>query len=91
MYKLKSFTKCILKMIYNSLILPFLYYGILAWGNAYEIHVMKVILLQKRAIRIICHTSYLAHTHPLFKEIKILNFNDMYNYQCAIFLFTSRL
>ena len=25
--------------------------------------------------------------YQLFKEMKILNFTDMYNYQCAIFMF----
>ena len=73
--------------MYNSIILPVLYYGILAWGNAYETHLQRVIVLQKRAIRIISHAPFLAHTGPLFKNLRVLKFKDMYDYQLAIFMF----
>ena len=42
-YRLKSLPKTILKMIYNSIVLPYLYYNIIAWGNSYLAYINKVI------------------------------------------------
>ena len=41
--------------------------------------------LQKKSIRIICNAKYNAHTDPLFKELKILKLNDMFQLQCLKF------
>ena len=54
--------------LYSSLILPYLNYGILVWGNTYQTLLDKLLLLQKKSLRIICHTAYLSHTDPLFFE-----------------------
>ena len=53
------FLKEILLIIYKSLIVPHLNYGLLLWG---------VNLLQKKAIRLVTHNSYTSHTEPIFKE-----------------------
>ena len=41
----------------------------------------------KKAIRIISHSTYLAHTSPIFKELLILKFDDLYLYYLIIFMF----
>ena len=87
MYKLKSFPKTILKMIYHSIILPYLYYNIIVWGNSSVAAIDRIIKLQKRAVRIIDHASFLAHTSPIFCSLKILRFNDLYVYQVGIFMY----
>ena len=53
---LKSiFPKNVLKcMLYSTFILPYINYGILAWGNAANVHLDGLLKVQKRAIRIIC-------------------------------------
>ena len=33
--------------IYRSLILPYLTYGVVAWGNAAKVHIQKRLVLQK--------------------------------------------
>ena len=53
-----------LKLLYNSLVLPHLQYGILSWGFEYS----RVFKLQKRAMRIISLSRYNAHTEPIFKK-----------------------
>ena len=88
MYKLCSFPKHILKMIYYALIAPFLSYGILAYGSAPNSLLDRIFKLQKRAIRIINHSSFLAHTEPIFKQHKILKFYDLYKLETALFMFT---
>jgi hypothetical protein len=64
----------ILKTIYQSLFVSHISYGILAWGN----HSDKLFLLQKKAIRLITNSNYLAHTDPLFKISNCLKIHDIY-------------
>ena len=42
--------------------------------------------VQKRAVRIITSSSYLAHTLPIFSNIKIPSIYNIYNYQVLIFM-----
>ena len=44
-------------------------------------------MMQKRVIRCICGEPYDAHTDPLFKELKILKFDDMYLFNLGVFMF----
>ena len=61
----------ILKMIYNSLILCHLNYGILLWGAQHNAN-DKLHKLQKKAIRIITSSNFLAHSEPIFKQLHLL-------------------
>ena len=76
-----------LLMLYSSLILPYLNYGLLLWGNTYQTLVEKVLLLQKKVIRIICNAPFLAHTDPLFLEHNILKINDLYLLHLGEFMY----
>ena len=67
------------KLLYNSLILPHLTYGITLWGNAPKTHLHKLIIQQKKAIRIINQAAYNSHTTPLFKADNILKLPDLYS------------
>ena len=58
----------VLFTIYNSLILPDLSYGILAWG--YD--TTRIFRLQKNSLRAISSAKCIAHTDPLFKSLTIL-------------------
>ena len=44
-----------LKLIYHSLIYPHLLYGVSVWGNADNTHLDTLLLLQKKAVRIIAN------------------------------------
>ena len=64
MNKLKDYLpQNILSTIYNSLVLPHLNYGILAWGHKFS----RIAYLQKKCVRIISHCNYIAHTGPIKK------------------------
>ena len=67
----------ILLTMYNSLILPRLYYGILAWG--YKLN--SLAKLQKRSIRIITCSKFNSHSEPLFKENKVIKIEDIFHLQ----------
>jgi hypothetical protein len=59
MTKLKHYLPTeVLKMLYNSLIFPYLNYGILVWG----VSANKLLNLQKKIIRTVACPKYNAHT-----------------------------
>ncbi len=64
----------ILLTLYNTMILPHLQYGILSWGLCTD----RLFTLQKRAIRTITNSYFIAHTYPLFKSLGILRLDDLY-------------
>ena len=74
-------------MLYSTLISPYLNYGILAWGNACSTLLNRLLLLQKKVLRIICNTSAHAHTNNLFSQYKILKINDLYRLQLGQFMY----
>ena len=53
-------------------------YGLVIWGNASKIN--DILLLQKKAIRILTGSSYTAHCRPLFVATKILTVINLYIY-----------
>ena len=55
--------------LYSTLVLPHLNYGIIAWGNCTEYHLNRILLLQKKVLRIICHSDFRCHTDALFINI----------------------
>ena len=84
MKKIKSFLPpSILKLLYNSLILPHLYFCITACG----FNINRIVKLQKKAIRTISNSKFNAHTEPLFKELRLLKISDIFNLQCLKFYF----
>ena len=64
----------ILKIIYNSLILPHLNYAMLVWG----FNLVRLEKLQKRAVRIIKNSNYNSHTEPIFKDLHLLKLEDIF-------------
>ena len=71
--KLKHFLPMyIMNTLYYSLILSHLQYCTLLWANTYSSCLNKLRILQKKAIRIITQSHYLAHTDPLFSKLKLL-------------------
>ena len=55
-------------IVFHSLVLPHLYFSILAWGFESE----RLIKLQKRAVRIIHRAKCNAHSEPLLKKSGLL-------------------
>lgn len=64
----------IMRIIYCSLVQSNLNYSLLAWGYDYN----RVVKLQKKIIRIICCSTYNAHTEPLFKGMRLLKVEDIF-------------
>ena len=77
----------VLKILYHSLILSHLQYCTLLWANSYRSHLHKLRLLQKKAIRIISNTDYLAHSSKLFLNLKLLKLDDIMKFQLGTFMY----
>ena len=73
--------------LYHSLILPYLNYGILAWGNTHQVLLNRLLLLQKKSLRIISNSPIRTSTDPLFYDNKILKINDLYHLQLGQFMY----
>ena len=69
---------CTLRSIYQSLILPYLTYGLTAWSQAANAHLNKLLLLQKRAIRVMYFLNPRTHAIPFFISSKILPIHLLY-------------
>ena len=77
--KLRYFVpSTVLVNIYNSLILPYITYGPIAWGNASNAYLNKILVLQKRVLRLIYFTDRREHAISLFAKAKILPVTFLY-------------
>ena len=57
----------VLLSVYNSLIVPYLTYGICSWGNCALAFQRKIVALQKRALRLIYFSKSKEHAVPFFQ------------------------
>ena len=83
-----TFPSNILLDLYFTLILPYLNYGILAWGNSSRSQMDRLLLLQKRILRIICNENWLAHTDQLFHSKKVLKIYELYNLRLGCIMYS---
>lgn len=85
-YLLRSLSNCLpncyLRSSYFSFFQSIVIYGIILWGNS--CHVNQVLLLQKKAVRVISGSSFKAHCRPLFVELRILTVINLYIYYVLI-------
>lgn len=63
-------------------------YSNIIWSNCPGYLTNRIFMLQKKAVRLICNTSYLAHTSPLFTELKLLPIEKLIKLQLAIFMYS---
>ena len=78
--------------LYYSLVYPYLVYCVSVWGSTYPSNIKRILLLQKKVVRIISGSAFDAHTEPIFKQLKILKLCDIFRFQVGkiIFLFKKR-
>ena len=58
--------------LYHAFVYPYLTYCIEVWGNMSNVHLDALVKIQKKIVRIITYSPYLAHTDELFKDLNIL-------------------
>ena len=90
LYSLRQYlSKPALISLYYSLIYPYLIYCNLSWGNTYQSHLNPLLILQKKAIRIINNVPFSAHTNDLFFSNGILKLADINKFQQSVFMYKS--
>ena len=83
--------------IYYCLVFSYLSYGVEAWGSACETNLGRWKILQNKAVRILTGNKYfqvfgetpgpLPSADPLYKELEILKFNDIFKMNICKFVF----
>ena len=83
--------------VYYCVVYSHLSYGVEAWGSACKSDLNKILVLQKKAVRILSGNRYfqiygeqagpLPHSEPLFKSLEILKFDDIFNINIAKFVY----
>ena len=73
----------VLFTLYNSLIVSYINYGLLLWG----VDCHKLETLQKKALRFMTNSSYVAHTAPLLIRHGLLSVTDMYKLKLLKFYY----
>ncbi len=77
-----------LKILYSSYCKSLLEYGIIIFTGVSNETLKPIRVLQKSCIRIIAKTSNnRAHTTPLFKQYRILPYNELMTYNICKFMF----
>jgi hypothetical protein len=64
--------------IYQCLILQNITYGIIVWGQASNVYLNKILILQKQALHLINFKNNKEHAIPLFNSLNILPLNMLY-------------
>ena len=77
----------ILKNLYFTLIYPYLTYCNLIWTSTYDTHLIGLVMLQKKAVRIITKSPSLCHTKPLFAQYGLLNIKQIRFLQLGTFMY----
>ena len=76
-----------LTTLYYTLIYPYIDYGITLWGSTLSTYVNKIIIMQKKSVRIIAKAKYNEHTEPIFKELSIYKLEDIYKLNISKYMF----
>jgi len=72
--------------IYKTLIEPHLLYGICSWGNSAKTYLNRLLVLQKRALRLINFSNSRDHAIPFFIQTKSLPLNFLYFERMSIMM-----
>ena len=73
--------------LYYSFVYPYITYCNHVWGTACVSNLHKIIIIQKRILRIISNADRLASTAPLFEDLGILPFLDVNIFLTGRFMF----
>ena len=77
----------VMLMLYHTLIYPYLVYCNIAWGSAKVSVLNKLLILQKRAVRLCTGSDYLSPSSVLFKRLCLLKISDINKLHTGMFMF----
>ena len=74
----------VLKQVYFAMIHSHLSYGSILWANSPDS--IRLFILQKRAIRLICGLPFRSHCKMSFKQLKIMTLPALFVFQCLMYV-----
>ena len=77
----------VLIMLYHTMIYPYLSSCNIVWGAASNTVLGRLIILQKRAVRLITHSRRCSSSTPLFARLHLLKLIDINHFQTIIFMY----
>lgn len=77
-----------LKILYYSLVHPYLIYGIRLWGSCLKKYIHKLEVLQNRALRSMTNGKYNDPTSPMYKSMNILKLKDLFIHEQYMFMYS---
>ena len=83
----KFFNRKTLLTVYHAFIFPYVIYCVEIWGNARDIHLIPIIILQKKIVRAITLSRYLTHPVEIFD---ILTFIFIFSYYFVLLVSKAR-
>jgi hypothetical protein len=79
--------KKIMILFYLSCFQSHLDYCLSIWGNLSKARCLRLLKLQKHAVRLITQSHRLAHTHSLFSELCIMPFSIRFLYRFTLYVY----
>ena len=83
-------TRASLRTLYFSMVYPYLQYCNIVWASTYSINLRRIVVLQKRIIRILNTSKFDAHTDPICRDLHLLKFHDICKLQMEQFVFSCK-
>jgi len=73
-------------VLHCSLIHPYISYGLLVWGQTTKTNLKRILILQKRALRLIFFVNKIEHAISLFVRANILPVDMLYYKSMSILM-----
>ena len=81
--------KCVLMLLYHSLVGTYLRYGIASWGTARTTALQKLKCLQNKVVRYITHASRTTNITNEYENLNILKVDELYTFEVGKFMYKS--
>ena len=78
--------KCLLNL-YHAFAYPYLIYCVELWGHSSDTILRPIFLVQKKVVRIITFSDFLAHTRPIFLKLNLLLLSKVILQRTSIFMY----
>ena len=88
LYKIRHYlNKQTLLNMYYTFVFPYLIYGVGIWGSASLNHINPLKKIQKKCVRTITFSEYLAPSEPIFQSLNVLNFEKLVVQRISLLMF----
>ena len=77
----------IMRTLYNTFVYPYYTYCVEVWGNSCKSYYDAMVKTQNRALKLIVGAKRRARVTPIYKELKLLKFHEIYVYCVQLFMF----